>query len=97
MPKITVVAKLTAKPEAVEQVKNEMLKMIAPTRCEHGCLEYRLHQDVQAPAVFFFYENWADMAALDRHLGSPHYRQYAEAVGGLLAEKLVHKLLEMTA
>ena len=95
MSKVTVVATLTARPEAVERVKCEMLKLIEPTRHEQGCLEYRLHQDTQAPAVFVFYENWVDMAALDRHLDSPHYRSYAASVGDLLAEKVVYKLLEL--
>ena len=45
MAKVTVVAKVTAKAEAVEAVRGELLKMVAPTRAEDGCLEYRLHQD----------------------------------------------------
>ena len=40
MPTVTVVAKVTAKSDAIEAVKTELLKMIAPTRKENGCIEY---------------------------------------------------------
>ncbi len=94
MAKVTVVAKVTAKKEAVEAVKAELLKMVAPTRAEEGCLEYRLHQDNADPAVFIFYENWRDMACLERHMASPHFQAYVAAVGDLLADKAVHLMTE---
>jgi quinol monooxygenase YgiN len=95
MPKITVVAKVVAKNEAIEPVKAELLKMIAPTRQEAGCLEYRLHQDRQDPAVFVFYENWEHPSCLEQHLNSAHYRSYVAAVADLIADKVVHKMTEI--
>ncbi len=92
---VTVVAKITAKSDAVEAVRAECLKMIAPTRQEEGCIEYRLHQDRDNPAVFIFYENWKSAAALEQHVNSPHYRAYVAAVGDLLADKTVHKMTEI--
>jgi quinol monooxygenase YgiN len=58
MSTITVVAKVTANSDAVETVKSELPKMIESTRQEEGCIEYRLHQEIDNPAVFVFYENW---------------------------------------
>ena len=95
MSAITVVAKLVAKQEAIEPVKAELLKMITPTRQEPGCREYRLHQDTQDPAVFLFYENWANLSCLEQHLSSTHYRSYVAAVADLIADKVVHKLAEI--
>lgn len=92
MSSITVVAKLVAKEDAIESVKKETLKMVGPTRQEAGCLEYRLHQDNENPAVFVFYETWQDQAALTAHTQTAHYQSYAAAVAGLLAEKTVHKM-----
>lgn len=89
---VTVVAKLVVRGDAVESVKSELLKLITPTRQEEGCIEYRLHQDNDDPAVFIFYENWESMACLERHMNTPHYRDYAAAVGGAIVEKAVHKL-----
>jgi quinol monooxygenase YgiN len=95
MATITVVAQVTAKSDAVDAVKSELLKMLAPTRQEEGCLEYRLHQDSDDPAVFVFYENWRSRTCLERHVDSPHYRAYAAAVGELLAGKTVRKMTEV--
>ncbi len=92
MSNLTVVAKVVAKQDAVETLKAELVKLVAPTRQEQGCIEYRLHQDNYDPAVFIFYENWESMACLERHINSSHYREYAAAVKGLIAEKMVHKM-----
>lgn len=95
MSKLTVVAKVVAKKEAVENVRTELLKMIAPTRREQGCIEYRLHQDNNDPAVFVFYENWENAACLERHMASEHFRAYLNAVDGLIADKVVHLMTEI--
>lgn len=92
---VTVVAKLVVKQEAVDSVKTELLKLITPTRQEEGCLEYRLHQDSEDPSVFIFYENWQNMACLDRHMNSAHFKNYLAAVGDNLTDKVVSRLAEI--
>ena len=92
MPTVTVVAKVVANPDSIESVKSELLKLIAPTRKEYGCIEYRLHQDHADPAVFIFYENWENLACLEQHMNSAHFKSYIAAVDGLIAEKVVHKM-----
>jgi quinol monooxygenase YgiN len=92
---ITVVAKVTAKCDVIETVKAELIKMLAATRQEEGCLEYRLHQDHENPAVFVFYENWKDLTCLNRHMNSPHFQAYVAAVGDLIADKVVHTMTEI--
>jgi quinol monooxygenase YgiN len=92
MTKITIVAKVVAKRDAVEAVKNELLKLIVPTRKESGCIEYRLHQDNQDPAVFLFYETWEDAVSLEKHITSDHYKNYVRAVNGMIMEKVVNKM-----
>ena len=89
MTPLTVVAKLVAKKGSIEQVKGELLKLIAPTREEAGCLEYRLHQDRDNPALFIFFENWESESALERHMNSAHFTNYVVAMEGLLEEKAV--------
>ncbi|NVO00470.1 MAG: antibiotic biosynthesis monooxygenase [Geobacteraceae bacterium] len=95
MAKVTVVAKLTVREDAIELVRVELLKMIAPTRQEEGCIEYRLHQDNENPAGFIFYENWQNLECLMNHLNSAHYQAYVAAVGDLIIEKIVHKMTEI--
>jgi quinol monooxygenase YgiN len=90
--KITVVAKVVAKKVAAEAVKAELLKLIVPTRKESGCIEYRLHQDNQDPAVFFFYETWEDAGSLEKHINTDHYKAYVRAVREMIEEKVVNKM-----
>jgi quinol monooxygenase YgiN len=95
MSTVTVVAKVTAKTDAIESVKTELIKMLAPTRQEEGCIEYRLHQDNDNSAVFVFYENWKNIACLEQHMNSQHFQTYVAAVCDLIAEKTVHKMTEI--
>ena len=95
MSTVTVVAKVTAKTDTIEAVKAELLKMIAPTRKEEGCIEYRLHQDNDNPTVFVFYENWMDISYLEKHMKSQHFLAYVAAVDDLIADKIVHKMTEI--
>ena len=92
---VTVVATVTAKIDVIEVVKAELIKMLVPTRQEEGCIEYRLHQDHENPAVFVFYENWKNLACLEQHMNSAHFQAYVAAVGDLIADKAVHKLTEV--
>jgi len=92
MSRVTVVAKVVAKKESLEIVRRELLKLVAPTRKENGCIEYSLHQDQQEPTLFIFYETWESPAALEKHLGSEHFKAYINAVDGLIEEKAVHKM-----
>lgn len=92
---VTVVAKLVVREGAVDLVKAELLKLIAPTRQEEGCIEYRLHQDNTDPSLFIFYENWKNMACLERHMSAPHFISYIAAVEGSIKEKVVHKMTQV--
>jgi quinol monooxygenase YgiN len=92
MAKITVVAKVVAKQDAIAAVKKELLKLIEPTRNESGCIGYKLHQDNSDPALFIFYETWESAACLEKHMNTDHFKSYIKAVDGMLAEKAVNKL-----
>jgi quinol monooxygenase YgiN len=93
MSTITIVASILAKTDNIELVKSELLKRIALTRAELGCLQYDLHQDNNNPALFFFYENWTSKALLQSHSESQHIASYVAATQSAV-EKFV--LNEMT-
>lgn len=95
MSKLTIVAKIIAKNNSVDNVKSELLKLIEPTRKEHGCIEYNLHQDNEDPAVFVFYETWDNLTCLENHMNTDHFKNYVNAVGSLLEEKVVHKMTQI--
>ncbi len=92
MSKLVIIAKVVAKKEAVQSVRSELLKLIAPTRKEDGCLDYSLHQDNDNPAVFIFYETWESPAHLEKHMNSDHFKAYIRSTDGLIEEKVVNML-----
>ena len=40
MSTVTIIAKVKAKPQSIEYVQHELLKLVAPTRLEAGCIDY---------------------------------------------------------
>lgn len=92
MSNITIVARIKAKKEATGTVKSELIKLVAPTREEAGCIGYKLHQDNDDPEVFVFYENWESAAHLEKHLNSGHFKGCFVAIEGMIEESCLNKL-----
>ena len=92
MSKLVVVAKVVAKKEFLSTVKSSLLNLIVPTRQEDGCIDYTLHQDNDDPLIFVFYETWENLASLENHLQSDHYKAHARTVKGMIEEKEVFKM-----
>ena len=84
--KLTVVAVFHGKKGAADELKNELVKLISPSRKDEGYIEYRLHQCIDNPDNFMFYENWAGKKYLDAHLNTPHLKTLGPKVAKFLAE-----------
>lgn len=91
--KLTIVAKILAKPEKRELVKSELLKIIDTTRAENGCIDYDLHQDNENSNLFLFYENWESRELWQKHMNNSHLAEYKEATEGAVED---FSLYEMT-
>lgn len=85
-PHLSVVAEIEAKPECADRVREELLKMVAATRQEEGCVQYDLHESDTQPGQFWFYENWTSAEALAAHSRSPHIEAFRAIRGDLLAK-----------
>jgi quinol monooxygenase YgiN len=57
------------------------------TRKEPGCLQYIIHQSMQNSAVFVFYEQYVDQAAVDAHRASPHFARYRTSIEAYLVSR----------
>lgn len=69
---LTIVATLEAKPGKEAQLRTELLRLVAPTREEQGCIQYDLHESNEQPGLFLFFENWVTASDLEDHLKSSH-------------------------
>ncbi len=83
---LTVVAEMAARPGKEDELERRLLALIEPTRKEEGCVEYILHRSTNEAGRFVFLENWTGADTLDRHLASPHLKDFLAAARDLLAE-----------
>ena len=79
MSKFTVVASIRARADRIPQVQAELEKLVSITRGEEGCLQYDLHQDLEDPTHFLFYENWETREHWEAHTKAPHLVAYKAA------------------
>ena len=77
---LTVIARLTAKPDHAEALGESLRQLIAPTLQEPGSIGYTLHRDNDNPAVWILYEAWASRAALDAHFQQPYMQELLASV-----------------
>jgi|ERR1041384_1452149 quinol monooxygenase YgiN len=83
---VTVLARVHARAGKEAEVQRLLRALVAPSRAEAGCLNYDLHQSVDDPTEFMFYENWTSRAALDAHLDMPYLNEFDALAEDLLAE-----------
>lgn len=92
---ITITAILKAHPGKEEALRQALDEVIPPSRQEEGCLTYVLHESIDAPGTFVFYEQYEDETALNAHINSSHYQAYRKAAETLLAVREVYRLHEV--
>lgn len=92
MASITINAILKAKPGKEQLLREELEKVIQPSRAENGCIEYCLHESLEDKGVFVFYETWKNEESLKLHLESNHYQKYRQNITPLLDTREVYRL-----
>jgi quinol monooxygenase YgiN len=83
MKTLTVVATFQARPGKETDLRAALIRLLAPTRKEAGCVSYDVHQSADDPAKFLFYENWRSKEDLDAHMKSPHLQKLVPRVDEL--------------
>jgi quinol monooxygenase YgiN len=83
---LTVIAYMKAAAGKEGELRAALEALIEPTSQEAGYVNYDLHEDVEHPGTFFFYENWESAEHLDAHLAAPHLVHFAGVMGDLLDE-----------
>ncbi|MCW2485545.1 antibiotic biosynthesis monooxygenase [Candidatus Symbiopectobacterium sp. NZEC127] len=79
---LRIVATIQAKPEHVDAVAQAVKKVVAPSRAEAGNLQYDLHESLEAPGTFVFFERWASRDVLTEHEATPHFQQLVAELEG---------------
>lgn len=82
---VRIIAKITAKPEKVAEVRALLLGLVDETRKEKGCISYELLQNISDRGDLTFVEEWASDSAFDAHLETPHVQAALSKAESLLA------------
>ena len=83
---VTVVGRFKATEGLDRILKEILLTLIEPSRKDEGCIKYDLHQAVDDPTRFIFYEIWESREHLSRHSATPHVQNTRAKAKDLLAE-----------
>ena len=89
---LTVVAKVIAKNEYIDEVGINLRKLLFPTRSEDGCVNYDLHRSIENTAIYIFYENWKSKSHLDAHLQSQHLNNCMDNIKHMIEGLEVYQL-----
>ncbi len=83
---LTVVAHVKAQPGKENQLRQELLSLVGPSRKDEGCLNYDLHQGAEDPALFYFHETWVSKELWNRHMQKPELQATLARAAQLVAE-----------
>ena len=75
---LTIIARETADPERVEDIKKAMLDLVEATLKEEGCIRYELHQDNDNTNKFTFVEIWENRDLWQRHMNGSAVKIFSE-------------------
>jgi len=84
---LRVVARITARPDKVEELRQVLSGLVAPTRAEEGCISYELLQNRSEPTDFTFVEEWTNDAALEQHFTTEHIQNAMARLDELVAQE----------
>ena len=71
-------------PGKAPRFRDELLRVLEPTRREAGCLSIHAFESIREPVTFAIHSEWVDEAAFDRHAELPHTVRFLEAAEKLL-------------
>ncbi len=81
-------ARLDPVPGKEHQLRDELQRVLEPTRREPGCLRIHFYESTRGPLTYFIHSEWSDEAAFDRHAELPHTRHFAGAIADLIMHPL---------
>ncbi len=91
---IRVIAVVQGKPGTADAIEQALLRCVAPSRAEAGCLLYTPHRDLNRADQFVFFERWASREALAEHERTEHFKQLVRDLTPLVVKPLDVTILE---
>lgn len=70
------IAEVRAKPGREDELRALTTPLVAPARLDPNTLVFFLHEDLDVPGHFVFYEVYSTRAAHDAHVAQPHVQSW---------------------
>lgn len=96
---INVLAIITTRSGARDQVMDQLRAIQEVVRAEDGCIEYQIAVDVKNASAtqaclgsetFVVIEKWAGLVELKAHAASPHMAHFSSSTSEMVVDKTVH-------
>lgn len=84
--RVCVVARFKAKEGQGPKLREMLLNLVQPSRSDEGCIKYDVHQAIEDPTLFYFYEIWQSRELLDKHGASKTLSSFREAAKDVFGE-----------
>lgn len=75
-------------PRKAAAFREELLRVIEPSRQEPGCLRMDVFESLREPHVFSIHSEWIDEAAFELHAGQRHTIRFISAAERLLGHRV---------
>jgi quinol monooxygenase YgiN len=82
------VVRFEPKPGQEAAFREELLRVVGPTRAETGCLAIHVFESLREPFSFAIHSEWADEAAFELHAQLPHTVRFLSAAKELLTHSV---------
>ncbi len=94
---LTLIATVKAKEGQRDFVRDEIIKLLVPTRQEEGCMTYFLHEDNKDPNCFVLYETWANHALWQQHMDGVNIAVFTKATENAVEKWEIQELTKYNA
>ena len=78
------IVRLEPRPGKAKDFREELLRVVEPSRAEAGCLGIHVFESLREPFEYAIHSEWADEAAFELHARLPHTVRFLEAAKELL-------------
>lgn len=89
--RVFVVATVIAHEGKYKELGEALLTLVNIARTEPGFIQYDLHQSLERPGEFVFYEIWKDEQSLDLHNNTESMKAFGARAGHLIESVKVEK------
>ena len=84
---LKVIATISAIKGKEIDLEEVLIKLIEPTRKEHGCISYTLLNNTADQTEYTFFEEWKTVKDLEAHIQSAHFQEAVSSLDGLIASE----------